>query len=134
MIKRMMIVDDEESILDMLSLAMTRFGFEVVTESSAEAALKTLSGEKIHCILTDLHLPGMDGLQLCREIRKNNPISFIYAMTGYANVFELFDCREAGFDDYFLKPLEIQVLRQAVEDAFARMERWKTKKQPSLTA
>ena len=135
--KRILFVDDEISILKMLTTAFTSFGYDVVTANSAETALEVLSREKIYCIFTDLRLDnqgGMDGIQLCREIRKSNPIAIVFAMTGYANVFELFDCREAGFDDYFLKPLELEVINQAAERAFEKMSRWRQKKEVSRTA
>ena len=72
----------------------------------------------------DLNLPGMNGVDLCREIRKSNQLSCIYAMTAYSSLFELSDCREAGFDDYFIKPIDLRVFYHAADEAFFKMERW----------
>ena len=72
----------------------------------------------------DLNLPGMDGIELCREIRKSFPLAVIYALTGYASLYELADCREAGFDDYFTKPASLDVLSRASREAFERLARW----------
>ncbi len=131
MSKRILFVDDEESIIDMLRMAFESFGYEVYTAESGIEALEMLKKNKIECMFFDLRLPGMDGIELCRMVRRDNPIAFIFAMTGYANVFELFDCREAGFDDYFLKPLELQVILKTVESAFERLDRWKQRKNMS---
>jgi DNA-binding response OmpR family regulator len=75
----------------------------------------------------DLKLPGMNGIELCRRIRKNNPIACIYSMTGFSSLFELADCRDAGFDDYFLKPIDLSIFMKTAEDAFEKISRWKKK-------
>jgi DNA-binding response OmpR family regulator len=72
----------------------------------------------------DLNLPGMSGVELCREVRRRKSIAVIYAVTGYTSVFEFAACRKAGFDDYFKKPVEVDRLIQAAEDAFEKLHRW----------
>jgi DNA-binding response OmpR family regulator len=62
---------------------------------------------------------------LCRKIRKFKPVSLIYAITGWSTLFEVEECREAGFDDLFTKPVKLDVLFKAVEDAFEKINRWK---------
>jgi CheY-like chemotaxis protein len=66
----------------------------------------------------------MNGIELCRRIRKDKPISIIYAITGWAGLFEVEECREAGFDDFFTKPFRMEVIFSAVENAFEKLERW----------
>jgi len=73
----------------------------------------------------DLNMPGMNGVTLCERIRKDTPLAIIHAVTGYASLFELSDCREAGFDDYFYKPVKLSLLLKAAEDAFNKLDRWK---------
>jgi DNA-binding response OmpR family regulator len=75
----------------------------------------------------DLNLPGMNGMDLCRRIKKDKPMAIVFAVTGYASLFELVDCREAGFDDYFKKPVDMKSLVKAANDAFERIDRWKKK-------
>ena len=58
-------------------------------------------------------------------IKKGVPMSIIFAITGYASIFELADCRDVGFEDYFKKPVNIKLLIHAVEEAFKKIERWK---------
>ena len=72
----------------------------------------------------DLNLPKMNGIDLCKKIRINNPVSMIYAITGYATIFEVFECRQAGFDDFFPKPFSAKIVMKAAEDAFDKIDRW----------
>jgi len=67
----------------------------------------------------------MNGIELCRQIKKDKPVSIIYAITGWTGLFEVEECREAGFDDYFTKPFQLDVLFKAVDDAFEKLDRWK---------
>jgi CheY-like chemotaxis protein len=90
----------------------------------------TFSGSPIPCwvVFSDLRMPGTDGLELCRTIRREWPMTTLFATTGFATLFELADCREAGFEDYFLKPLDRPLVLAAAKHAFERMARWTRKK------
>jgi DNA-binding response OmpR family regulator len=123
--KKILVVDDEEAIRHMLNTAFSRAGYTVVCAESAEAGLQVLEQDDIHVMFLDLKLPQMNGVDLCKQIRKDRPLDVIYAITGYTSLFELADCREAGFDDYFSKPAELQTLLRAAGDAFEKLDRWK---------
>ncbi len=73
----------------------------------------------------DLKLPDMNGIDLCKRIRRDNLVAVIYAITGYTNYYTLMDCRAAGFDDFFVKPVDMKTLLRATKDAFEKIERWK---------
>jgi len=122
--KKILVVDDEVSILDMLKDAFSSAGYTVLTAESAENAIKIFRQESIMVMFLDLNLPGMSGMELCKLIRKQNQISIIYAFTGYSNFYGLLDCRAAGFDDFFVKPVKLDVLLKAAQEAFERLERW----------
>jgi len=123
--KRILIVDDEKAILNLLKQTFSRAGYDVRTAESAEIALDILENENIYVMLFDLSLPQMNGLELCKTVKKDRPMSIIYAITGYASLFELSECREAGFEDYFKKPVNIATLIEKAESAFEKIERWK---------
>ena len=125
--KKIFVIDDEEAIRDILEQLFSKAGYLVRSTGSAEAALELLKDEKIHVIFLDLNLPEMNGIELCRKIKKDMPMSIIHALTGYTSLFELADCREAGFDDYFTKPANMAGLLKAAEDAFEKLDRWKKK-------
>lgn len=120
-----LIVDDEKAILNMFSLAFSKKGYQIRSAESAEEALELLKLEKIHVMFLDLNLPGMNGIELCRAIKKQMPMAVLYALTGYASLFELSDCRDAGFDDYYKKPVSMSLLLEAAKDGFEKIERWR---------
>jgi CheY-like chemotaxis protein len=123
--KQILVVDDEEAIRTMMTRAFTKAGYEVQTAASAEEALDLIKTYKYLVFFLDLNLPGMNGIDLCRLIRKDNPLTIAYAITGYASTFEVFECRDAGFEDYFTKPVELKKLVEAAEQAFLKLSRWK---------
>ena len=120
--KQILIVDDNKDVTDMLSDAFTHKGYEVVCAYNGAEALAAVTPE-IQVMFLDLKLPGgMSGIDLCKQIRKDHPSACIYAMTGHSSLFELADCRKAGFDDYFTKPTSLEMLYMAAEQAFDRIE------------
>lgn len=123
--KKVLIVDDEPAILGTLQQIFERSGYEALTAESAEQALDMLQNESVMIMFLDLNLPGMSGVDLCRLIRNKNRIAIIHALTGYVNIFGQIECREAGFDDFFVKPVDINVLLKAAESAAEKLRRWK---------
>jgi DNA-binding response OmpR family regulator len=124
--KKILVVDDEKAIISLLEQAFSRQGYEVRSALDAETALEILENETIYVMFFDLNLPGMNGIELCREIKKRRPVSVIYAITGYASLFELADCRDAGFEDYFKKPVNLSTLIDRAASAFEKIDRWKS--------
>jgi CheY-like chemotaxis protein len=123
--KRIMIVDDEEMIRDSFAMAFMNDGYEVGTAETGEAALEIMRKTPHWVLFLDLNLPGMNGVELCRQIRKEYPMAIPIAVTGYASIFELNECREAGFEDYFIKPVQLPDLLGAAEHAFKKLQRWR---------
>lgn len=123
--KKILVVDDEETIRDLLQTAFTQAGYTVCLAESAEKALEILSKESIMVMFLDLNLVGMNGVDLCRRIRKENQVGIIYALTGYTDLFSLLECRGVGFDDFFTKPAPIELLLGAAQEGFNKLERWK---------
>jgi DNA-binding response OmpR family regulator len=122
--KRLLIVDDERSIRELFQSAFSDSGCQVYLAENSEQALDILKRHDIDLIFLDLKLFGMNGIDLCRRIRKDKPITIIYAITGWGGLFEVEECREAGFDDFFTKPVQLDVIFKAVENAFEKLERW----------
>jgi DNA-binding response OmpR family regulator len=122
---KILVVDDEASVRDLFRSFFTEAGLDVLLAEGGQDALVVLKLHDIDVIFIDLKLFGMNGIELCRQIRKTRPVSMIYAMTGWSALFEIDECREAGFDDYFEKPLDMEKLFVLVEQAFERLERWK---------
>ena len=125
--KTILIVDDAAPVRKLLASALSKRGYSVTTAESAQAALEELQKSYFHVMFIDLHMPDMSGVDLCEKIRRSYPLSFMYAMTAYVSIFALTECREAGFDDYFVKPVNIELFDSAAQEAFEKIERWSNK-------
>ncbi len=106
--KRIMIVDDERDIVELLKDYFTWNGYEVVTAGDGGEALRRLDGQ-IDLILLDINMPGMDGMEVCRRIRDlvRCPILFLTARIEDRDKIQGF---QAGGDDYIVKPFSIDEL------------------------
>jgi DNA-binding response OmpR family regulator len=122
---KILIVDDEASVRELFSGVFADEDYEVIAAENGNQALDILKRDNIDVIFLDLKLFGMNGIDLCRQIRETKPVSMIFAITGWAPLFEIEECREAGFDDYFEKPLDMDMLLDVVKDAFRKLDRWK---------
>lgn len=125
--RAVLVVDDELSIRNFFEDTLADSGCTVHTSENADDALSVLEREDINVIFLDLKLFGMNGIELCRKIRNQKPLSVIYAMTGWSGLFEIEECREAGFDDFFSKPVSSASIEKAVEDGFEKIARWKSR-------
>ena len=119
-----LLVDDEESMREMYDAALSTACFTTVAAENAEEALEIIHNSPIQVMFLDLQLPGMNGVELCRKIKAIKPTAICIAVTGHSSVFDLVSCREAGFDDYYAKPVAIKDLIGAARDSFVKIERW----------
>ncbi len=120
--KKILVIDDEGSQRDIMERFIPKLGYAVKTASSAETALEILKTEFFPLIITDLSMPGMDGLELCQQIKKFNHNIIIYALSGYIASFDEEKLEACGFDGYLSKPTNSRVLKQAIEGAFERIK------------
>jgi DNA-binding NtrC family response regulator len=120
---KILIVDDEACIRNMLKIALNRIGYKVRVATGAEEAFEILEQEQIPVIFIDLALETMNGFELCERVRKDHPDAIIYALSGHAGLFDPQDFREAGFDGYDAKPIVIENLYKIVKDSFERIDR-----------
>jgi CheY-like chemotaxis protein len=122
--KTILLVDDEELVLKTMSRVLSNESYEVLTASSGAAALEVMEQQDVRVFFLDLNMPGMSGVELCEKIKAEDPVSCVYALTGYADDYTIAQCREAGFDDYFTKPFKIAEMLDAAQDAFDKLLRW----------
>jgi len=122
--KRILVVDDEQSMLEYMETVLEDAGHEVLLADGADKALEIFSRQEVSIVFLDLRLFGVNGMELCRQMRQKKPLTILYAMTGWSGLFDIEECREAGFDDYFAKPLRLETILKAVEGAFEKRARW----------
>ena len=101
--QKILIVDDDENIAELISLYLTKECFETKIVYDGESALEQVNIFKPDLILLDLMLPGIDGYQVCREIRKTNNIPIIM-LSAKGETFDKVLGLELGADDYMIKP------------------------------
>lgn len=123
--RRILVVDDEEQIREFYKRMFSLQGYDVLTAESGDEAYALMLDTTCWVLFLDLNMPGMNGIELCEKIRKRWPMAIIFAVTGYISLFELTDCRDVGFDDYFVKPVPLDDLFDAAENAFKKLNRWK---------
>jgi two-component system phosphate regulon response regulator PhoB len=121
--RTVLVVEDEESILEMLRYGLERFGFSVTCVGSGEAALAAVAQDRPDLILLDLMLPGMDGLEVCRRLKRDQatgaiPIVMLTARDSEADVVAGL---EIGADDYLTKPFSPRILSARLR---AVLRRW----------
>jgi len=130
---QILIVDDDEDIRNLFSKIFSDSGYEVVVTEDAEEAIEVLKKNTIQVMFLDLGLPRMNGIDLCNNIRKKLPNAVIHAVTAYSTLYEVAECYEAGFDDYFEKPIGSKILLEAARSAFEKIERQLGKKNQYIT-
>ena len=117
--QRILIVDDDENIAELISLYLTKECYETKIVYDGESALSELSVFKPNLILLDLMLPGIDGYQVCREIRKNNNVPIIM-LSAKGETFDKVLGLELGADDYVVKPFEAKEIIARIKAVLRR--------------
>jgi DNA-binding NtrC family response regulator len=104
--KKVLIVDDEPAVRDVLSSFLGEYALETVAAGTGEEALLMLHGNTISVALVDIKLPGMDGMQLLGAIKEVYPDTEVVIMTSYASIDTAIDAIRKDAYDYLQKPFE----------------------------
>ena len=122
--KRILVVEDETSIREMVALNLRRSGWEVLEAPTAERALELLNqNEDCQAALLDIMLPGMDGLSLCETIRRSNAAIGIIMVSAKGQEADKIKGLSIGADDYITKPFSVSELVARVEALARRVRR-----------
>lgn len=116
-IARILIVDDEDIVLKSCLRILQKLDYEVETAYSGQTALDQLEKKKYDIVVTDLMMPGMDGMQLLEEIKKHYPDVIVIIFTGFATVETARQALKAGAFDYIPKPFTPDELRTVISNA-----------------
>jgi two-component system response regulator RegX3 len=127
---RVLLVEDEESFIDALTIGLEREGFDVVSAADGQAAVEKFAPDRFDVVLLDLMLPKMSGLDVCRAIRGQSDVPIIVVSAKGEEVDAVL-MLEIGADDYVTKPYR---LRELVARIRAVLRRHETANTPSTTA
>ncbi|MFO8070368.1 MAG: sigma-54 dependent transcriptional regulator [Polyangia bacterium] len=118
--KRILIVDDEESIRVSLEALLARHGYRVSSASDADGALAVLADEDVDVVFADVRMPGTDGIELTREIRSREIPTTVIVMSAYGSVDDAIEAMKAGAYDYITKPFKTDEVILALAKAEER--------------
>src|SRR5277367_1171041 len=109
-----LIVEDEAKMRRLLELNLGEDGFTTLSAGDAEAALKLLHDNKVDLVVTDLKLPGMNGLDFLHAIKRQNAALPVVVMTAFGSVETAVEAMKAGASDYVLKPFSLGEMRMVI--------------------
>lgn len=122
-IKHVLAVDDEPSMLRLLEISLRQAGYQPVTAKDGREALDIIRSQTVDCVVSDLHMPRMDGLQLLKELRQENNELPVIIVTAQGEIKTAIEAIKNGASDYILRPFDLEELEVAIKRAlsFARL-------------
>ena len=120
--QRVLVVDDEEGIRDLLSRTLAMAEYDVETSSDGKSALESIRNDGYKLLIADLRMPGMDGLTLIRQVKQINPHLPIIIITGYSSESAAIEAVNLGVAGYLTKPVGIPQVLAAAARALGQPE------------
>jgi YesN/AraC family two-component response regulator len=119
---KILVIDDEPGIAELLSDELGLQGYTVVTAPDGEKGLELIRKQKFQLVITDIKMPNLDGIQVLYEIKRIDPSIEVIIITGYGTITTAVDAMKHGAYDFIQKPLNINEITLLVEKAIERIE------------
>lgn len=113
--KTILLVDDEPDIREVLSLSLTDFGYQVHAAENGDQALRIFRDVQPPVVLTDIKMPGMDGIQLLQKVKHENPETEVIMITGHGDMDLAIRSLKYEATDFIVKPINVDVLEMALQ-------------------
>jgi signal transduction histidine kinase len=120
--RHLLFIDDEDIVLRSCHRVFKNAGYAIDTARSGEEGLHKAAGARYDVIVTDLKMPGIDGLEVLRRLKRDKPQQVVVVFTGYANVTTARESLKLGAFDYVPKPFTAQELRDVVANALKKAD------------
>ncbi|MFA5111818.1 MAG: response regulator [Desulfobaccales bacterium] len=117
---KILVVDDEQDFLETIIKRLKTRGIEAAGVESGNKALEFLEGHDVDVMILDVKMPGMDGIETLREIKKKKPLVEVIMLTGHASVESGIQGMQLGAFDYVMKPVALDELLEKVRQAYER--------------
>ena len=117
---RLLIVEDEKQICDMIAKSLYDVGYEVDTCYDGEEALECILSEEYDLIVLDLNLPGVDGMEILKELRQKNEETKVIILSARGQIADKVEGLDAGANDYMEKPFHLQELEARIRSLTRR--------------
>jgi len=117
-----LIVDDEKDFVEMFGLRLEEAGERVYRAYSGKECLDLLEKENIDVVVLDIKMPGMDGIETLKELKKRRPIVEVIMLTGHGTIETAVEGMKLGAYDYLLKPADVDEISAKLEGARKRKD------------
>lgn len=115
--KRILAVDDEPNMRRLLEISLRQAGYQALTAANGREALETLKTEQVDLVVSDLHMPGMSGLELLKQMRADSDAIPFIMVTAQGEINTAVEAMKLGAADYILRPFDLEVLEVAIAKA-----------------
>lgn len=126
--EKILVIDDEKPTLAMFRLTLSALGYVVLTAENGREGLSVFQQERPAVVLTDIKMPGMDGIEVLRRIKEMDSGTEVIVITGHGDMDLAIQALNLDATDFINKPIGIQALEQALKRAHERMELSRTRK------
>ncbi len=117
---KILIVDDEQSMRDFLSIMLKKEGYEVAAADTAGAGLKAVQGEIFDLVISDVRMPGMDGIELLKAVKEISPETVVVMITAHATAETAVEAMKLGAYDYITKPFKVDEIKLVIQKALEK--------------
>lgn len=118
----LLIVDDEERFLSTTKILMEKKGVKTLTAAGGAEALQVLDEARVDVVILDVKMPGMDGVETLKRIKRKYPLIEVIMLTGHASVDSAVDGMKLGAFDYVMKPSDIPEILEKVQKAYDKKQ------------
>ncbi|HUU80142.1 MAG TPA: response regulator [Acidobacteriota bacterium] len=127
-VANVLLVDDEVPFVETMTKRLTKRDLNIVSAFEGQEAIERLEkGRDIEVVILDVKMPGMDGVEVLREIKRRHPLVEVIMLTGYATVESAIEGMKLGAFDYLMKPCDMEQLISKVREAAARKRQQENK-------
>lgn len=117
-----LIVDDEKDIVQLMSETLNQWGYHTITARDGQEALEKFRQKPVDVVVTDLKLPGMDGVKLLEEIKQIDEETEVIVITGYPAVNSAVEAMKRGAHDYLIKPIDMSEFKLKLEQGLEKKD------------
>ncbi len=119
---RILLIDDDRSLCEVLEFNLQEQGYQVDTAFTGKQGLAKFKKQDYHLVITDMKMPGMDGLQVLKELRKAKPQTMVIIITAFASVETAAEAMRLGAYKYITKPINLEEFNHMARHALERFQ------------
>jgi two-component system response regulator PilR (NtrC family) len=117
---KILVVDDEQSMRDFLAILLTKEGHEVLTAKSGADALQAVQSEIFDLVITDMKMPGADGMEVLKAVKEVSPETVVIMITAFATTETAVEAMKIGAYDYIIKPFKVDELKLIINNSLEK--------------